>query len=157
MSTTDRAGDLSTSEVRRLSTLLEASRALSSTLDLKAALHNVLEILGQHHGAVRGMVALIDEDMPVVVITPRGSHFDKTASNLQQVKARGGRIVALVTAGDHSQDAMIDDRIEVPDAPDWLQPFVTTLPLQLLAYYVADLKGTDVDQPRNLAKSVTVE
>ncbi len=104
-----------------------------------------------------GPIALIDEDMPVVVITPRGSHFDKTASNLQQVKARGGRIVALVTAGDHSQDAMIDDRIEVPDAPDWLQPFVTTLPLQLLAYYVADLKGTDVDQPRNLAKSVTVE
>ncbi len=104
-----------------------------------------------------GPIALIDEQMPVVVLAPQGSHYDKIASNLQQVKARLGRVIALVTEGDRALDGMADDIITLPPVLEALQPFVTTVPLQFLAYYVADLKGTDVDQPRNLAKSVTVE
>jgi glucosamine--fructose-6-phosphate aminotransferase (isomerizing) len=104
-----------------------------------------------------GPIALIDEAMPVVVLAPQGSHYDKIVSNLQQVKARLGQVIALVTEGNHSLDGMSDDIIELPPVLEALQPFVTTIPLQFLAYYIADLKGTDVDQPRNLAKSVTVE
>lgn len=104
-----------------------------------------------------GPIALIDEEVPVVVISPRGSHYEKTASNLQEVRARKGRVIAVATEGDVDFDAQADDIIRVPDVEDVLQPFVTTLPLQLLAYHIADIKGTDVDQPRNLAKSVTVE
>ncbi len=104
-----------------------------------------------------GPIALIDEEMPVIVITPRGRHYDKTASNLQEVRARLGRVIAVATDGDHEIDAHADHVLRVPDVEELLQPFVTTIPLQLFAYHVADLKGTDVDQPRNLAKSVTVE
>ncbi len=104
-----------------------------------------------------GPIALIDEDMPVVVITPEGSHYDKTASNLQEVRARLGQVIAVATEGDDGIEAFADDIIRVPRVDQSLQPFVTTVPMQLLAYHVADLKGTDVDQPRNLAKSVTVE
>jgi glucosamine--fructose-6-phosphate aminotransferase (isomerizing) len=104
-----------------------------------------------------GPIALIDEDMPVVVLAPQSSHYDKIASNLQQVRARDGRVIAVVTAGDHALDAMVDERIEIPAVHESLLPFVTTVPLQFLAYDIADMKGTDVDQPRNLAKSVTVE
>ena len=104
-----------------------------------------------------GPIALIDEEMPVVVITPKGAHYDKTASNLQEARARQGRVIAVATLGDTAMIKQADDVLWVPDLPDLLQPFVTTVPLQLLAYHVADLKGTDVDQPRNLAKSVTVE
>ncbi|MCB9542215.1 MAG: glutamine--fructose-6-phosphate transaminase (isomerizing) [Myxococcales bacterium] len=104
-----------------------------------------------------GPIALIDEEMPVVVITPEGSHYDKTASNLQEVRARLGRVIAVATEGDGGIEAFADDILRVPRIEQALQPFATTVPLQLLAYYVADLKGTDVDQPRNLAKSVTVE
>ncbi len=104
-----------------------------------------------------GPIALIDEAMPVVVITPKGSHYDKTASNLQETRARQGRVIAVASEGDLEIAAQADDVIRVPVVEEMLQPFVTTIPLQLLAYYVADLKGTDVDQPRNLAKSVTVE
>lgn len=104
-----------------------------------------------------GPIALIDEEMPVVVITPKGAHYDKTASNLQEARARQGRVIAVATEGDAAIVDAADDVLWVPDLPDLLQPFVTTVPLQLLAYHVADLKGTDVDQPRNLAKSVTVE
>jgi glucosamine 6-phosphate synthetase-like amidotransferase/phosphosugar isomerase protein len=104
-----------------------------------------------------GPIALIDEDMPVVVLAPQSRHYDKIASNLQQVRARDGRVIAVVTAGDHALDAMVDERIEIPAVHESLLPFVTTVPLQFLAYDIADMKGTDVDQPRNLAKSVTVE
>ncbi|MEZ4473141.1 MAG: glutamine--fructose-6-phosphate transaminase (isomerizing) [bacterium] len=104
-----------------------------------------------------GPIALIDEDMPVVVITPQGSHYDKTASNLQEARARLGRVIAVATEGDAQIEPFADAILRVPAVPEALQPFVTTVPLQLLAYHVADLKGTDVDQPRNLAKSVTVE
>jgi glucosamine--fructose-6-phosphate aminotransferase (isomerizing) len=104
-----------------------------------------------------GPIALIDEDMPVVVISPFGPHYDKTASNLQEARARLGQVIAVATRGDEAIVQYANDVLYVPDVPESLQPFVTTVPLQLLAYYVADLKGTDVDQPRNLAKSVTVE
>ncbi|MEE2787800.1 MAG: glutamine--fructose-6-phosphate transaminase (isomerizing) [Myxococcota bacterium] len=104
-----------------------------------------------------GPIALIDEDMPVVVITPEGSHYDKTSSNLQEVMARQGRVIAVATSGDEDLTKIAEDIVYVPSVAQFLQPFLTTIPLQLLAYHVADMKGTDVDQPRNLAKSVTVE
>ena len=84
-------------------------------------------------------------------------NYEKTLSNLQEVKARGGRVIALASKGDEQIIAQSDEQIWLPQAPESLLPLLTTLPLQLLAYDVADLKGTDVDQPRNLAKSVTVE
>ena len=104
-----------------------------------------------------GPIALIDEEMPVVVLCPQDTHYEKTLSNLQEVKARGGRVIAIATQGDETIVAQSDEQIWIPQAPESLLPLLTTLPLQLLAYDVADLKGTDVDQPRNLAKSVTVE
>ncbi|HEX2569091.1 MAG TPA: glutamine--fructose-6-phosphate transaminase (isomerizing) [Polyangia bacterium] len=104
-----------------------------------------------------GPIALIDEQMPVVVLVPKGPGYDKTMSNLSEVKSRGGKIIAVATRGDTDIGAIADEVILVPDAPAPLVPLLTVLPLQLLAYYTADFKGTDVDQPRNLAKSVTVE
>ena len=104
-----------------------------------------------------GPIALIDEDMPVLVIATRGKNYEKVLSNIQEAKARGGRIIGITTWGDHDIKALLDHRLEIPDVDDLLQPFLTSIPMQLLAYHVADLKGTDVDQPRNLAKSVTVE
>jgi glucosamine--fructose-6-phosphate aminotransferase (isomerizing) len=104
-----------------------------------------------------GPIALIDEHMPVVVVAPRGPGYEKVMSNLTEVKAREGKILAVATRGDSDIGAIADEVILIPDAPPVLQPLLTVLPLQLLAYYVADFKGTDVDQPRNLAKSVTVE
>ena len=104
-----------------------------------------------------GPIALIDETLPVVVLAPKGPGYDKVLSNLSEVKARNGRILAIATAGDTEIGGVADDVIIVPDVAVELQPIVTVIPLQLFSYYVADLKGTDVDQPRNLAKSVTVE
>ena len=107
-----------------------------------------------------GPIALIDADMPVVVVVPRDAHYEKTLSNMQEVKAREGRLIAVCTAGDKDVRALVEtdlEVLEVPDAAPEVLPLLTVLPLQLLAYYVADLKGTDVDQPRNLAKTVTVE
>ena len=104
-----------------------------------------------------GPIALIDEDMPVVVISPKGTHYDKTASNMQEVMARQGRVIGIATESDEELERLAEAILHVPEVEQSLQPFLTTVPLQLLAYYVADLKGTDVDQPRNLAKSVTVE
>ena len=104
-----------------------------------------------------GPIALIDDEMPVVVISPKGSHYDKTASNMQEVMARQGRVIGIATEGDDELANSAEDILYVPAVAQFLQPFITTIPLQLLAYYVADMKGTDVDQPRNLAKSVTVE
>ena len=104
-----------------------------------------------------GPIALIDENMPVVVVMPRDRTYEKTLSNLQEVKAREGRLLALATRGDAEVGAIADHVFYLPKMDPLLTPFVTSLPLQLLAYYVADFKGTDVDQPRNLAKTVTVE
>jgi len=122
-----------------------------------------------------GPIALIDEDMPVVVVCPRDAHYEKTISNMQEVKAREGQLIAVCSEGDtdvprlclseggapasrrHPGAEEIPDVVPVPAAEPEVLPLLTVLPLQLLAYYMADLKGTDVDQPRNLAKTVTVE
>ncbi len=104
-----------------------------------------------------GPIALIDERMPVVVIATRGSHYDKILSNLQEAKARDGRILALATEGDDRIAGLADEVFYLPDLDNSVQPLLTVLPLQLFAYHVANIRGTDVDQPRNLAKSVTVE
>jgi glutamine---fructose-6-phosphate transaminase (isomerizing) len=104
-----------------------------------------------------GPIALIDENLPVVVLAPRNANYDKTISNLSEVRAREGKIIAIASRGDHEIGNFAEDVVFIPETIPELQPILTTLPLQLLAYYVADFKGTDVDQPRNLAKSVTVE
>src|SRR5258705_4979608 len=104
-----------------------------------------------------GPIALIDENLPVIVLAPRGPHYEKVVSNLAEVRARQGKVLAIATKGDAEIGGHADDVILVPDCALELQPILSVLPLQLLAYYVADFKGTDIDQPRNLAKSVTVE
>lgn len=104
-----------------------------------------------------GPIALIDSDMPVVVIATKNAMYDKVLSNIQEIKARQGRVIAIVTQGDQTISSVADAVIEVPETLECLDPLISTIPLQLLAYHVAVCKGKDVDQPRNLAKSVTVE
>ncbi|GAB4015597.1 glutamine--fructose-6-phosphate transaminase (isomerizing) [Spirosoma sp. KCTC 42546] len=104
-----------------------------------------------------GPIALIDEDMPVVVIATKDSSYEKVVSNIQEVKARKGRVIAITTEGDTSLPGMVDFTIEIPKVHEMLMPLVSVVPLQLLAYDIAVMRGRNVDQPRNLAKSVTVE
>lgn len=104
-----------------------------------------------------GPIALIDNEMPVVIIATRTCLYDKVVSNIQEIKARKGRIIAIVTEGDTVVKNIADVTIEIPTIPPCLEPLISTIPLQLLAYHVAVCKGLNVDQPRNLAKSVTVE
>ena len=104
-----------------------------------------------------GPIALIDDEMPVVVIATQNVLYDKLMSNIQEIKARRGRVIAIVTEGDTSVKALADEFIELPKTMECLEPLLATIPLQMLAYHVAICKGKDVDQPRNLAKSVTVE
>ncbi len=104
-----------------------------------------------------GPIALVDEHTPSVFILPRGTVYDKVMSNLEEIKARGGPVIAVVNEGDTHVAGLADDIIEVPAVEDFLQPIVTTIPLQLLAYHIAVMRECDVDKPRNLAKSVTVE
>jgi len=104
-----------------------------------------------------GPIALIDEEMPVVFIATKNSSYEKVISNIQEVKARKGRVIAIVTEGDTVVKNMADFTIEIPDADEIFLPLLATIPLQLLSYHIAVLRGCNVDQPRNLAKSVTVE
>jgi glucosamine--fructose-6-phosphate aminotransferase (isomerizing) len=104
-----------------------------------------------------GPIALVDRETPSVFLLTRGSVFDKVMSNVEEIKARGGPVIAVATEGDEEAAARADEVICVPDVPEYLQPLVTAVPLQLLAYHIALLRGCDVDKPRNLAKSVTVE
>ncbi|MDE7179799.1 MAG: glutamine--fructose-6-phosphate transaminase (isomerizing) [Muribaculaceae bacterium] len=104
-----------------------------------------------------GPIALIDQEMPTVIIAPQDHLYEKIVSNVQQVKARGGNILAIVSEGDTVIRNLADHVLEVPDMPECLTPIITSVPLQLLSYYIAINKGKDVDMPRNLAKSVTVE
>ncbi len=104
-----------------------------------------------------GPIALIDEHLPIVVIATKDRVYDKVVSNLEEVKARGGRVIAVVTEGDNHVVNFAEKVFFVPDAHEFIQPILTVVSMQLLSYYIADFKGTDVDQPRNLAKSVTVE
>jgi len=104
-----------------------------------------------------GPIALIDDEMPVVFIATQNALYEKVVSNMQEVKARKGRIIALISEGDEKLKDIADYCIEIPQTLECLEPLITTIPLQLLAYHVAVCKGKNVDQPRNLAKSVTVE
>jgi len=104
-----------------------------------------------------GPIALVDEQTPSVFVIPRGSIYPKVMSNLEEVKARKGPVIAVACEGDEKIAEMADDVIYVPDVEEYLQPLVTAVPLQLLAYHIALLRGCNVDRPRNLAKSVTVE
>ena len=104
-----------------------------------------------------GPIALIDESMPVVIIAPNKGHYDKVVSNIQEIKSRSGKIIAVVTKGDVQVKALADHVIEIPETTEALTPLLTTIPLQLLSYHIAVMRGCNVDQPRNLAKSVTVE
>jgi len=104
-----------------------------------------------------GPIALIDEHMPVVVIAVNSNHYEKVVSNIEEIKARKGKIIAVVTEGDTTVKELADYIMEVPKTPESLSPLVTTIPLQLLSYHIAVMLGRNVDQPRNLAKSVTVE
>jgi glucosamine--fructose-6-phosphate aminotransferase (isomerizing) len=104
-----------------------------------------------------GPIALIDEEVPVVMLVPKNSAYEKTVSNMEEVIARSGRVIALCTKGDEEICDRAEDVIAIPSLDEDLDPLLLSVPLQLLAYHIAVLKGTDVDQPRNLAKSVTVE
>src|SRR5207245_4807921 len=104
-----------------------------------------------------GPIALIDENMPVVFVAPHDSVFDKIVSNIQEVKARGGKVIAITSQQEEVLQNLIDYEIRIPQTEDMLYPILSVIPLQLLAYYVAVKRGHNVDQPRNLAKSVTVE
>ncbi|MCC7543004.1 MAG: glutamine--fructose-6-phosphate transaminase (isomerizing) [Deltaproteobacteria bacterium] len=141
---------------------LYLGRGLSFAVALEGALKlkeiSYVHAEGYAAGEMKhGPIALIDNHMPVVVVMPRDSTYEKILSNLQEAKAREGRIIAIATHGDEEVRHLAGDVIEVPAVEEELTPFATIVPLQLLAYHVADMKGTDVDQPRNLAKTVTVE
>ena len=104
-----------------------------------------------------GPIALVDRDLPVIVLAPRDPWYEKMFSQIEQAKARGGMVVALATDGDERIPLIADHVIWIPKTPWLLSPVISVIPLQLLAYHIAALRGLDVDQPRNLAKSVTVE
>jgi glucosamine--fructose-6-phosphate aminotransferase (isomerizing) len=104
-----------------------------------------------------GPIALIDEEMPVVFIATKHSSYEKVISNIQEVKARKGKVIAIVTEGDTDVKAMADYVIEIPQTDEAFVPLLATIPLQLISYHIAVMRGCNVDQPRNLAKSVTVE
>ena len=104
-----------------------------------------------------GPIALVDKETPSVFIMPHGTVYEKVLSNLEEIKARGGPVIAIVAEGDDCVGSLADDVIHIPAVPEFLQPIVAIIPLQLLAYHIAVLRGCDVDKPRNLAKSVTVE
>ncbi|MBU0980863.1 MAG: glutamine--fructose-6-phosphate transaminase (isomerizing) [Nanoarchaeota archaeon] len=104
-----------------------------------------------------GPIALIDEKMPVVFVAPKSGAYEKILSNMEEVKARGGKIIAVVSQEDPALDRLVAHKITIPKVHELVSPFLTVIPLQLLAYHIADLRGCDIDKPRNLAKSVTVE
>ena len=104
-----------------------------------------------------GPIALIDENMPIVVIATKKGHYEKVVSNIQEIKSRKGKIIGIVTEGDIQVKELADHVIEVPETLESLSPLLTTIPLQLLSYHIAVMLDKNVDQPRNLAKSVTVE
>jgi glucosamine--fructose-6-phosphate aminotransferase (isomerizing) len=130
--------------------------ALEGALKLKEV--SYIHAEGYAAGEMKhGPIALINEEMPTVAIAPRDDVFDKMRSNIEQVRARKGEVIAIVNDGDHSLDHLATDVISLPAVDPLLSPFVTIIPMQLLAYGIAVRRGTDVDQPRNLAKTVTVE
>jgi glucosamine--fructose-6-phosphate aminotransferase (isomerizing) len=158
----------------RSSRMLFLGRGTSFPIALEGALKlkeiSYIHAEGYAAGEMKhGPIALIDEDMPVVVLCPRDAHFEKTLSNMQEVKAREGQLIAVCTDGDPDVRALLasaddarrgapeGDMLPIPPSEAHVLPLLSVIPLQLFAYFMADLKGTDVDQPRNLAKTVTVE
>ena len=134
----------------------QAASAYEGALKLKEI--SYIHAEGYAAGEMKhGPIALIDTNLPVVVIAPLDATYEKTVGNIEEVRARGGKVIAVVTKGDEHVARIADHVLEVPGCDPLLSPVVVSVPLQLLAYHVADLRGTDVDQPRNLAKSVTVE
>jgi glutamine---fructose-6-phosphate transaminase (isomerizing) len=156
-------------EVKKIAeTLLDAENALylGRGVNMPTAYEGALKLKeisyihaeGYPAGEMKhGPIALIDSGLPVVVIAPRDPWYDKMFSQIEQAKARGGRVIAVATEGDDQIQSLADQVLFVPDTPWLLSPVTTVIPLQLLAYHIASLRGLDVDQPRNLAKSVTVE
>ena len=142
--------------------VLFLGRGLSYPIALEGALKlkeiSYVHAEGYAAGEMKhGPIALIDANVPVVVLMPKDATYDKSFGNLSEAKAREAKVIAVATEGDEEAARSSDDLIEIPAVDDAFTPFLTVLPLQLYAYYVADFKGTDVDQPRNLAKTVTVE
>ncbi len=142
--------------------VLFLGRGLSYAMALEGALKlkeiSYVHAEGYAAGEMKhGPIALIDENVPVIVLVPRDSTYDKSLGNVQEAKAREAQVIAIATEGDEEVAATCHEVVEIPRVDELLTPFLTVLPLQLYAYYVADFKGTDVDQPRNLAKTVTVE
>jgi len=142
--------------------VLFLGRGLSFPLALEGALKlkeiSYVHAEGYAAGEMKhGPIALIDSNVPVIVLAPKDPHYERSLSNLQEAKAREAQVIAIATENDEAAREVSHDLIEVPPVAEELTPFLTIVPLQLYAYYVADFKGTDVDQPRNLAKTVTVE
>jgi len=104
-----------------------------------------------------GPIALVDESLPVVFVATKDAYHEKIVSNIQEIKARKGKVIAVITEGDETITGMADDILPVPEADEVIAPIISVVPLQLFAYYIGIAKGYDVDKPRNLAKSVTVE
>ncbi len=149
-------------KIRHAKSVLYLGRGFGYPVALEGALKlkeiSYIHAEGYAAGEMKhGPIALIEKGVPVIVVATQGPLYDKVISNLQEVRAREGHIIAIATEGDHHIGRMADDVISVPDCDPMLAPLVATIPLQLLSYHVADLRGTDIDQPRNLAKSVTVE
>ena len=142
--------------------VLFLGRGLSYPISLEGALKlkeiSYVHAEGYAAGEMKhGPIALIDSSVPVIVLAPQDAFYERSIGNLQEAKAREAKVIAVINEGDEEAARMSDDTIEIPKVEEVLSPFLTVLPLQLYAYYVADFKGTDVDQPRNLAKTVTVE
>lgn len=144
------------------SSMLFLGRGLAHPMALEGALKlkelSYIHAEGYPAGEMKhGPIALVDEAVPSLFIVPVGASYEKTVSNIEEIKSRGGPVIAVVTEGENRVVDLADDVFFIPECSTAVHPFLSILPLQLFAYYVADLKGTDVDQPRNLAKSVTVE
>jgi glucosamine--fructose-6-phosphate aminotransferase (isomerizing) len=135
---------------------MNAAIAMEGALKLKEI--SYIHAEGYPAGEMKhGPIALIDQGMATVALAPRDSLYDKMVNNIKEVKARDGLVLAVLTRGDEELPDQVDEALYIPQAPEQLVPLLTTIPLQLLAYHIAVLRGCDVDQPRNLAKSVTVE
>jgi glutamine---fructose-6-phosphate transaminase (isomerizing) len=142
--------------------VLFLGRGLSFPIALEGALKlkeiSYVHAEGYAAGEMKhGPIALLDAAVPVLVLAPQDRYYEKTMSNMQEARAREARIIAIATEGDEQAQSASDELVQIPRVDEELTPFLTVLPLQLYSYYVADMKGTDVDQPRNLAKTVTVE
>ena len=135
---------------------INAAIALEGALKLKEI--SYIHAEGYPAGEMKhGPIALIDQGMATVALAPQDDMYEKSVNNINEVKARDGVVLAVATEGDQELASLVDHVMYIPKAPDHLVPLLATVPLQLLAYHIAELRGCDVDQPRNLAKSVTVE